>query len=207
MNFVCQIDETMMGEDSMTLNLPRPKPPKKKDIQYGPAPKHLIEAVRKQLRILVELPDLDANLGRIGRFANQSDDMLMCVKDPVAVMRGEHEITVPGVADSAPGIEAYGSSVIRQLIPALTSYQKSQQESPQALVQAIADARRAGMDDVAAELEKKLLGKALPGERPVDLKPLKPFHPEPPLLARPNKPMKRRASAGVVVEHVNGTGQ
>lgn len=158
--FVCQIDETQLGEEPMFK-------PQKRDIKYSPAPKHLIEAVRKELRRLVELPDLDANLGMIGRFANQADDMLMCVKSPEAVMRDEHQVTVPGVVGTASNVETYGASILKQILPALASYQKAQQESPEALTYAIATARRAGMTDLAAELEKKLCGKSLDGDRPI----------------------------------------
>ena len=212
MNFVCQIDETMMGEDSM-LNLPRPKAEKKKDIQYGPAPKYLIAAVRKHLQHLVDLPDLDANIGAIGRFANQAEDLLSITKAPMAVMRGEHEVTVPGVADSPTGIEAYGAQIIRQIIPALSNFQKAQNEGPEAMVNAIAIARRCGMDDVAAEMEKKLLGKALDGERPVDLKPIRVSDylagSATPVASVEKKRKRGRASAGELPAHIhtNGTGQ
>jgi hypothetical protein len=93
--------------------------------------------------------------------------MLMCVKAPEAVMRGEHEITVPGVTSTAPNVETYGATIIREALSAMTGFQKAQAESPDRLVEAIAAARRAGMTDVAAELEKKLTGKALDGARPI----------------------------------------
>ena len=140
---------------------------KKKNIVYGPAPKHLVKAVRDELRRLIELPDLDANLGTIARFAHQADDMLMCVKAPEAVMRDEHNVMVPGILQGAPNAETYGATILRQLLPAIQNFNK--QESPSMLVDAIANARRLGMTDVAAELEKKLTGgKALDGERPID---------------------------------------
>ena len=150
------------------LPLPMPKfRPKKKHISYGSAPKHLVEAIRKELRRLVDEPDLDANLGMIGRFANEADDMLSMIKSPEAVMRDEHEITLPGVIGTASNVETYGANILRQIIPALKDYQRAQTETPESLTYAIATARRAGMTDLAAELEKKLLGKALDGDRPV----------------------------------------
>lgn len=154
----------------MTNSLPFPIAPMKKqkqDIQYGPAPKALVRAVRAELQRLINLPELDQNLGMIGRFAHQADDMLMCVKDPVAIMKNEHGVTVPGVASEASNVETYGASVIRQILPALVGYQKAQQETPYMLVQALVSARQAGMTDVSAELEKKLLGKSLDGKRPI----------------------------------------
>lgn len=167
--FACQIDETMMGEEAaMDLSTLSRKKPKKKNIEYGPAPKHLIAAVRKELRRLIELPDLDANLGLIGRFANQADDMLMCVKAPVAVMRGEHEVTVPGVADAPGNVETYGATFLRTILAQISASQSATLQSPEALVGAIAAARRDGMPDVAAELEKKLVGKKLDGKRPIN---------------------------------------
>jgi hypothetical protein len=166
--FACQIDETMTGDESMSLTLPRPKPPKKKTIEYGPAPKHLVEAVRKELRRLVDLPDLDANLGMISRFAMQSDDMLTSVKAPKAIMRAEHEVTIPGVTDAPGNVETYGANFLRTIFAQIGAQQSAAMQSPEMLVGAIAAARRDGMTDVAGALEKKLLGQPLDGARPVD---------------------------------------
>ena len=167
--FTCQIDETSMGEEDeeepMSLSLRRQ--PKVKSIEYGPAPRFLVEAVRKQLRLMIEMPDLDANLGNIGRFAMQSDDMLTIVKAPKAIMRDEHAVTLPGTPDMPPNVETYGASFLRTIVAQLTAHQNSALQSPEMLVSAIAAARRDGMPDVAAELEKKLLGKGLDGARPV----------------------------------------
>ncbi len=140
-------------------------------VQMKPAaPNHLVEAVREELIRLVEMPNHESNLGQIARFARAADDMLIIVKAPEAVMRDEHAIlgaTAVTPAVAANGAETYGASILRQLIPALQSYQKAQYETPEALVHAITLARRNGMTDVAAELEKKLTGKPLDGERPV----------------------------------------
>ena len=167
--FTCQIDETSMGEEDeeepMSLSLRRQ--PKVKSIEYGPAPKFLVEAVRKQLRLMIEMPDLDANLGNIGRFAMQSDDMLTIVKAPKAIMRDEHAVTLPGTPDMPSNVETYGANFLRTIVAQLTAHQNSALQSPEMLVSAIAAARRDGMPDVAAELEKKLLGKGLDGARPV----------------------------------------
>jgi hypothetical protein len=167
--FTCQIDESSMGEEDeeepMSLSLRRK--PKVKSIEYGPAPKFLVEAVRKQLRLMIDMPDLDANLGNIGRFAMQSDDMLTIVKAPKAIMRDEHAVTLPGTPDMPPNIETYGANFLRTLVAEFTAHQNAGLQSPEMLVSAIAAARRDGMPDVAAALEKKLLGKGLDGARPV----------------------------------------
>lgn len=132
------------------------------------APSHLVESIRTELIALVKMPDLAAHLGTIARMARQADDLLIVVKSPEAVMRDEHAI-LGATATVVPtnSAETYGASILRQLIPALQEFRKGQNETPEAMVHAITLARRNGMTDVAAELEKKLTGKALDGERPV----------------------------------------
>ena len=172
--FICQIDETQLGDEgedgdspmSLPLSL-RAKRPKTKSIEYGPVPKYIIEAIRKQLRFLVEQQDLDAHLNTITMFARQADDMLSVIKPAKAVMRDEHAITLPGVDDTPGNAETYGATIMRTLMAQLTAHQNSALQSPEMLVSAITAARRDGMTDVAAELEKKLLGKSLDGKRPV----------------------------------------
>lgn len=158
--FACQIDETL-GETMPKLRYN----PQKKDITYGSPPKHLVAAIRKELRRLVEMPDLDASLGQIGRFAMQADDLLMHVKAPEAIMRDEHAITLPATPNTAPNVETYGAIILKELVAGLQ--QQPKHDSPEHMVEAIATARRHGMTDVAAALEAKLTGKALDGERPV----------------------------------------
>jgi hypothetical protein len=131
---------------------------------------NVVESIREVLLALVRKPDLDAHLGQIARAARQADDLLVVIKAPEAVMRDEHALlgvtatTVPAIAT---GPETYGASILRQLIPALQDFRKAQNETPEAMVHAITLARRNGMTDVAAELEKKLTGKPLDGARPV----------------------------------------
>lgn len=138
-------------------------------VQMKPSgPVHLVESIRTELIALVKMPDLAAHLGTIARMARQADDLLVVVKSPEAVMRGEHAILgATSLTLPTANPETYGSSILRQLIPALQDFRKSQNETPEAMVQAITLARRNGMTDVAAELEKKLTGKSLDGERPV----------------------------------------
>ena len=64
--------------------------------------------------------------------------------------------------------ETFGARLLRELlaiVPALT--RPPQGEDPKALVHALAEARGAGMHDVAEELEKKLFGHVLSGPRPI----------------------------------------
>jgi hypothetical protein len=130
------------------------------------APEHLVEAIRIELKKLVEMPDLDVHLGEIARVAHQADDLLVCLKSPEAVMQGEHAITaMPGVglALGPNNPETYGATMLRQLVEAFSAKKQANNESPEAITEALAVARREGMTDVAAELEKKLLGKAIDG--------------------------------------------
>lgn len=137
------------------------------------APSHVVEAIRIELKKIVDDPDLENRLDELGRIANQSCDLLSCLKSPEAVMRHEHRIIggMPvggglggGMAMAAPGnAETYGAQILRQLVPALMEYQRASKETPERLTEALATARREGMTDVADELEKKLLGKVLDG--------------------------------------------
>jgi hypothetical protein len=166
---ICNSDDmNNLGDENMAITLPiPPKKKQKRDIKYGRAPKALVEAVRKQLHVLVESDKLEDDLGTLSRFANQADDMLMMLRAPEAVMRSDHDITVPGIFGQSNNAETYGAQIFRQLIPALSGWQKAQQETPEAMVRSIEMARAAGMVDVAAALETKLLGHPLDGERPI----------------------------------------
>jgi len=146
-------------------------------------PKHLVEAIRKELRAMTEGAELDVDLSRIAKFADRAQEMLLSITDPVARMKRRYSLTPfssnpsPDVAEemgmampampTVGGVETYGASILRQIIPALKEYQQAQKETPGALVDAIASARRMGMTDVASELEKKLCGKPLEGARPI----------------------------------------
>jgi len=72
------------------------------------------------------------------------------------------------MASSGPA-ETFGVRAICEMVASATQALRPQprQEGALELTMAIADARRLGMPDVAAELEQRLLGKSLPGERPV----------------------------------------
>lgn len=86
---------------------------------------------------------------------------------------------------SAP--ETFGARVIQEIVavlPKLVGARPTQMQSPEALVHALVMARAHGMTDVAAELETKLVGRPLDGERPV-LTGIEPYIaltvPEPPM--------------------------
>jgi hypothetical protein len=140
--------------------------------KVGSAPKHLIEAIRIELKKIVEAEDLEDRLDELGRVANQSCDLISCLKSPEAIMRHEHRILGGGGPITLPNnSETYGAQILRQIIPALQEYQRANKETLEAITEALAVARREGMVDVAAELEKKLLGKKLEGEKPIAVSP------------------------------------
>lgn len=172
--FICTT--TDLEEPMTTLPLPISAPrrfnPEKKDFKYGKPPKSIIEAVRKELRKLLDAPDLEDRLGEIGRAALQADDFVMCFRAPEVRMHAEHKITLPGVVSSPTNAETYGATVIREVMAAARDWKTTEAQrdfdKPTEIILAMTAARQAGMTDVSAELEKKLLGKQLNGPRPVD---------------------------------------
>src|SRR5574341_116411 len=143
--------------------------------EHAPAPPHLGEAIRTELKKIVDDPKLESRLGELGRLANQADDLIACVRSPEAVMLGEHK-HFGGYGGIVPAVmpnnaETYGAQMMRQIMAALESYQKAQRDTPERLTEALVVARREGMTDVVAALEKKLLGAELEGEKPVNKPP------------------------------------
>jgi len=166
--YICTNSEVNWGVEDFMVQMPRMKH-KGKHVPYGPKSKGLTDAIRKELRRLIDAPDLD--LGRIGHMALQADDLLAFTSTPEDVMRGKQAMENglnPNIGTTMSGAETYGATVIRELIPALKGMMQGQKETPESLTYAIATARRHGMMDVAAELELKLVGKKLDGQRPVE---------------------------------------
>jgi hypothetical protein len=163
--YVCTSSDMGYEEENFMV---QPRMKHRKHVPYGPSSKGLIEAIRKELRRLIDAPDLD--LGRVGHMALQADDLLSFTSTPEDVMRGKQSPGAPIEPNlgSMSSAETYGATVIRELVPALKSMMQGQKETPESLTWAIATARRAGMTDLAAELELKLVGKKLDGERPVE---------------------------------------
>jgi hypothetical protein len=153
------------------------------------------------------LDESEPNLSAISRFAHRADDLLLQVKAPVVAMRSVSGSTdpeqpsfppypgvvMPGSIGAMGSAETYGATVIRELLPALKSFVQTKNETPEALVLAIATARREGMTDLAMELEQKLVGKKLEGARPIHGKPA-PL----PLLSLPDasKPGRQQPANG-----------
>jgi len=171
----------------------QPKNGKVKVRLVSKKPSPLIKALQSELRALVESDALGLNLDRISAISKRAAELMMVLRSPedawkkngrpLGLTPWTGNSVSPDVAEelsygmgsassfpsppTAMGVETYGSTVIKQILPALKEFQQAQKETPQALVDALAMARRMGMTDVAAELEKKLCGKTLDGARPV----------------------------------------
>lgn len=79
-------------------------------------------------------------------------------------------LTDSGTPESqAQASESFGARLIRELLAVVKPPKPLPLagESPLDLVHALAEARRAGMSDVADELEKRLFGKQLSGDKPI----------------------------------------
>jgi hypothetical protein len=61
-----------------------------------------------------------------------------------------------GVLAAAPASETYGVKAVRELMDALSKHQSKQNETPFALVRALAEARDLGLTDIVTELSAKL---------------------------------------------------
>ena len=77
----------------------------------------------------------------------EDEDLL----DPVALGNG-----MPVISPLSNPAETFGSTVVRQAIAAYREMEKSKKRSPVALIRAISEARKAGLDDIAEELTVKL---------------------------------------------------
>ena len=145
-------------------------------------PAALVEGVRAELKRLIEEPDLDKNLLSIEQIVHRTRELFVAFKAPAARPRRNAKmyLSSPGYdsddgeammsdpyGNLAPNPETFGAKTLREIMALVPSLLQAQRETPQALVNAIADARRAGLADVSAELEQRLLNKKLDGARPV----------------------------------------
>jgi hypothetical protein len=130
------------------------------------------EAISKEFKqILEEGPLTIQTCSRLERIAGAAKGLLAAVGGVAEafykVKEDQAEEDSPIVTTSAA--ETFGARLVQELIAVLPSLigSKSKSASPDALVHAIYMARIHGMTDVAAEMETKLLGRPLDGERPV----------------------------------------
>jgi len=144
-------------------------------------PTDLVESIRAELLKLVQ-GDLDKNLVAIGKLSSRARDLFMVLKNPEAAVKGrrissyedgEDSYSSSGTVMSNPGslngsAETFGAKAIREIIGVLPSLLSMQNETPSSLVIAASIARDRGMTDLSAEIERKLVGRVLEGDRPID---------------------------------------
>ncbi len=126
-------------------------------------------AIRNELQKLLKTEPFGiAQLTRIGDIANAGKSLLQATNpdiDPSLLGRARTPgafysgginsgvIDMPSASLSpSNSMETFGARVLRDLVPALTG----NKATPLSLVQALAEARDAGLDDVAAELKDQL---------------------------------------------------
>jgi hypothetical protein len=138
----------------------------------------LSEALRNEIRTTLEAngQPFSVNVARrVYDIAIAARDLLITTTETVKEAIEQVEDT-NGPMDtlSTPGAptpvltvaESYGARMFRELMTMVSSGTTRPQD-PLKLVHAIAEARRAGMTDVAKSLEEKLVGHALDGDRPI----------------------------------------
>jgi len=176
-------------------------------------PTALVDSIRDELLRLVQ-GDLDKNLVAIGKLSARARDLFMVFKNPEAAVKGRRQqyssdedgedsyssgyssggVLMPNPQTSA---ETFGAKAIREIIGAIPGIMNSQNETPSALIIAASLARDRGMIDLSAEIEKKLVGHALDGDRPIDKDRMRNF-----ALETPEKLKKRYL--GIAVGAITG---
>ena len=133
----------------------------------------VVEAIRSEFRSLVD-GNLDDNLSQIEQLASKTRELFLTMKGPDARMMNRHPMAGPqfGVQSSmygqsigswgtGPNVEQFGASAVRQVVENLpdvvSRLAEAFAQSPARQIEAIAAARRNGMEGVAGELEKRLL--------------------------------------------------
>lgn len=153
--------------------------------QRGHERKHmspeLSEALRREIRIALE-----ANGGPFDiNVARRVYDLAIAARDMCVAATGTVKEAVDQVKDTegpmesldtadtpesqVQASESFGARLLRELMASLSIFQQSRGggDDPKQLVHALAEARRTGMHDVAEQIEVKLFGRVLSGQRPV----------------------------------------
>lgn len=139
-----------------------------------PVPKALVEAIREELRALVE-GDLDANFSQIEKIVIRSRELFMTLKGPDApftrgatpipgmpltVYNGGFSSGSISMPYTASNPEQFGAQAIRQLVSMVPEILNARSNTPDKLMKAIALAKKEGHHDIAEALKKKLLGES-----------------------------------------------
>jgi len=129
------------------------------------------EAIRVEIRhVLDEGPFTIQVASRVERIAMAARSILGAVgnvPEAIARIKDDQADDANPIANSSAA-ETFGARLIQEIVAVLPAVLgRKQEQSPEALTQALVVARSYGMTDVAAELEKKLVGRVLDGERPI----------------------------------------
>jgi len=131
----------------------------------------LADALRVEIqKVLDEGPFTIQTAMRIERIADAAKSVLAAAGGVAAAIE---RVKTDQTADENPiayssAAETFGARMVQEIVAVLPQLLGARtQQSPEALVHALVMARLHGMTDVAAELETKLVGRPLDGERPV----------------------------------------
>lgn len=144
-------------------------------------PKAIVDAIRSEMKALVEAEDLDANLILLEQLAGRARELFMTFKAPHArftrrgpggigyayagdVSYGGSTLYTSGFPASSQFVgapEQFGAKAIREIISILPELLagRSESASPDKLVDAIAAAKKNGEEEIAKELTARLLAK------------------------------------------------
>lgn len=148
-------------------------PPTGRPKKLSPA---IVQSIREEFRQLID-GDLDDNLTQIEHLAARARDLFMTLKGGEAHIRqrtgvvglqpniGTYSSSWGGIVANG-GVEQFGAISIRQLVEHLpeviTKVAEALANSPARQIEAIAAARKGGLDDVAEKLEQRLLHRPTP---------------------------------------------
>ncbi len=143
-------------------------------------PKPIVDAIRAEMKALIEADDLDANLILLEQLAGRARELFMTFKAPHArftrrglgMYSGDSYAYGGGSTFYTGGIyptstqaigapEQFGAKAIREIISILPELLagRSESASPDKLVDAIAAAKKNGEEEIAKELTARLLAK------------------------------------------------
>lgn len=146
-------------------------------------PKAIVDAIRTEMKTLIEADDLDANLVLLEQLAGRARELFMTFKAPHArfsrrgngmmygdayaygggstLYTGGIGLGMQSVGGSIAAPEQFGAKAIREIISILPELLagRSESASPDKLVDAIAAAKKNGEEEIAKELTARLLAK------------------------------------------------
>jgi len=122
---------------------------------------HVIDGLRNALIKIIDEPMTVATLNRIERVAESGAMVLRALGGVAEAISGikTEQLSDGEPITAAPPAETFGARMIQELMAMVPQLMGKKNEDPRKLVDALIAARRAGMTDVAAELEVRLVGK------------------------------------------------